>query len=111
MKYNLSNIMTKAWELYRKAFLKITTFGEALRRAWAIAKVEDENARIISEAMAASGIAERMRTWPGWQAEGREVIHESKNVLQVTIHDPSRGIGKTRVISFFTESQTQPVTA
>ena len=41
-KYNLSHIMSKAWELYRKAFLKITNFGEALRRAWAIAKCEDE---------------------------------------------------------------------
>lgn len=109
MKYNLSEIMRKAWELYRKAFLKIAHFGEALRRAWAIAKVADSNKAIIDEAIHGSGITEKVRTWYGWTTEGREVIHESKCVLQVTVADPSRGIGKTKVLSFFTLSQTAEI--
>ena len=51
MKYNMKSIMTKAWEIYRKN-TKITTFGEALHRAWLIAKTTDENAEIIAKAEA-----------------------------------------------------------
>ena len=61
--------------------------------------------------MSDSGITEKMRTWFGWTTEGREVIHESKTVLQVVVSDPTRGVGKTKVLSFFTESQTAPITA
>ena len=106
MKYNLSNIMSKAWEIYRKPILKVKDFGEALHRAWEIAKVADDNDRIIKEAIAKSGIKEPLKTWYAWYMEGREVIHESKCVLQVTVADPARGDGKTRVLSFFTLSQT-----
>ena len=101
--------MTKAWELYRKAFLKIARFGEALKRAWAIAKVADSNKALIDEAIKNSGVDEKVRTWYGWTTEGREVIHESKCLFQVTVADPTRGIGKTKVLSFFGIYQTQTV--
>ena len=35
MKFNLSQIMTKAWQIFRKGK---TTFAEALHRAWQAAK-------------------------------------------------------------------------
>lgn len=111
MKYNLKEIMSKAWELYRKAFLKIERFGEALKRAWALAKCADNNAKLIEEAIRKSGVTERVRTWYGWTMEGREVIHESKCLFQVTVADPTRGIGKTKVLSFFGESQTHAIVA
>lgn len=111
MKYNLSEIMTKAWEIFRKAHLKITDFAEALRRAWAFVKCADNNARLVEEATRMNGITEKVRTWYGWFTEGREVIHESKCLFQVTVEDPTRGIGKTRVLSFFGISQTAEITA
>ena len=40
MKYNLSKIMLKAWEIYRKYNIK---FSEALHRAWLSAKAEEVN--------------------------------------------------------------------
>jgi len=111
MKYNLREIMLKAWELYRKPFLKIATFGEALKRSWALANCAEDNAKLIDEAIKAHGITERVRTWYGWTTEGREVIHESKCLFQVTVADPTRGIGKTKVLSFFGESQTAEIVA
>ena len=106
MKYNLKEIMTKAWELFRKPSLKIKEFGEALHRAWLIAKYAEENAEKIAKAIAESGVTERVRTWYGWTTEGREVIHESKCLFQVTVKDGSKGDGKTKVLSYFGESQT-----
>lgn len=44
MKYNLSKIMLKAWEIYRKYNIK---FSEALHRAWLSAKAEEVNAKRI----------------------------------------------------------------
>lgn len=44
MKYNLSRIMLKAWEIYRKYNIK---FSEALHRAWLSAKAEEVNAKRI----------------------------------------------------------------
>ena len=110
-KYNLSNIMKKAWELFRKAFLKIKTFGEALHRAWEIAKCADGNSEKIEKAKAESGVTERVRTHFGWTTEGREVKHGSKCLFQVTVSDPSRGDGKTKVLSYFGESRTEAVVA
>ena len=106
MKYDVKEIMTRAWELYRKPYLKIATFGEALHRSWMVAKYHDENSEVIENAIKASGITEELKTWYGWTLVGREVIHESKTVLQVTVKDPTRGDGKTKILSFFTYSQT-----
>ena len=47
MKYNLSEIMHKAWKLYRKG---VAAFGECLHRAWNSAKAEPINAQRIEEA-------------------------------------------------------------
>ena len=109
MKYDLKSIMKKAWELYRKPHLKLESFGEALHRAWLVAKYADENAQRIDKAIKESGVGERVRTWYGWQTEGREVKHESKCLFQVTVKDGTKGDNKTKVISFFGESQTQEI--
>ena len=75
MKYNLSDIMRKAWSLFRKLGI---SFGECLHRAWAAAKAETVNAERIAKAKAAAGITEDTNTWSGWQKIGYEVIHGSK---------------------------------
>ena len=54
-KYNLSEIMHKAWKLYRKG---VAAFGECLHRAWNSAKAEPINAQRIEEAQQAAGVAE-----------------------------------------------------
>ena len=41
-KYNLSEIMHKAWKLYRKG---VSSFAEALHRAWNSAKAAPVNAK------------------------------------------------------------------
>lgn len=106
MKYNMSNIMKKAWELFRKGNLKIDTFGEALHRAWQCAKEADGNAEIINFVKNECGIKEETKTWYGWKMSGREVNHESKCLFQCTVKDSARGDGATRILSFFGISQT-----
>lgn len=63
MKYNKSEIMKKAWELYRKALGWLEhyrlTFAQALKRAWQMVK---DNARYEEQS----------------QKEGRETMHYSK---------------------------------
>ena len=59
MKYNLSEIMHKAWKLYRKG---VAAFGECLHRAWNSAKAEPINAQRIHEAQQAAGVAEPVKT-------------------------------------------------
>ena len=56
-KYNLSEIMHKAWKLYRKG---VAAFGECLHRAWNSAKAEPINAQRIEKAQQAAGVAERL---------------------------------------------------
>ena len=64
MKYNLSEIMHKAWKLYRK---DVAAFGECLHRAWNSAKAEPINAQRIEKAQQAAGVAEQVNTWTGWK--------------------------------------------
>ena len=112
MKWNLKEIMTRAWGIYRKPkYYKATTFGEALHRAWAEAKEQPEVESIIEKAKAESGITEEMHQHYGWTMLGREVIHGSENVLQVVIPYPAWGDGRTKVVSFFTKSQTAEIVA
>ena len=66
-KYNLSEIMHKAWKLYRKG---VSSFAEALHRAWNSAKAAPVNAQRIEEAQQAAGITEPVNTW---QLESRRV--------------------------------------
>ena len=72
MKYNLSEIMHKAWKLYRKG---VSSFAEALHRAWNSAKAAPVNAQRIEEAQQTAGITEPVNTWVGWKAAGYMVEH------------------------------------
>ena len=74
-KYNLSEIMHKAWKLYRKG---VSNFAEALHRAWNSAKAAPINAQRIEEAQNAAGITEPVNTWAGWKAAGYMVEHGAK---------------------------------
>lgn len=105
MKYNLSKIMHKAWELFRKLGL---SFAECLHRAWAAAKAEPVNASRVSEAKAAAGITEETNTWSGWQKLGYEVIHGSKALFGADLIWATRGDGKTYKARFFGASQVHP---
>lgn len=108
MKYDLSKLFRKAWSLYRAAMKKgATTFGEALKKAWQWIRVQDANKAIIEAAAKAAGVAEEYRTWAGWQAIGRMVIHTSEAAFQCVIADPTTKKG-TRVMSYFIYSDTQP---
>ena len=106
MKYNLSDIMHRAWGIFRKAAV---TFAEALHRAWMSAKAEPINAQRIEAAKAAAGIIEECRTWSDWKALGREVIHGSKALFSAALIWGSRGDGAIYKASFFGLSQTSPV--
>ena len=74
MKYNLSEIMHKAWKLYRKG---VAAFAECLHRAWASAKAQPVNDKRIAEAQNAAGVTEQVNTWAGWKAAGYKVVHGS----------------------------------
>ena len=107
-KYDLSRIMSKAWELFRK--LEIT-FSEALHRAWQSAKAEPVNADRIAQAKAAAGITEEISTWSGWQKLGYEVAHGSKALFGCDLIYASKGDGKTYKARFFGLSQVRPINA
>lgn len=107
-KFDLSAIMHKAWKLYRK---QIGTFAECLHRAWNSAKAQPINAQRIEIAQEAAGIEEECRTWADWKQQGREVLHGAKAAFQVLLIHASKGDGQTYKASFFTASQTQPLTA
>lgn len=108
MKYNLSEIMHKAWKLYRKG---VGSFAEALHRAWNSAKAEPINAQRIEEAQQTAGIEEECRTWADWKKQGREVLHGAKAAFQVLLIYASKGDGQTYKASFFPASVTQPLNA
>ncbi len=108
MKYNLSEIMHKAWKLYRKG---VGSFAEALHRAWNSAKAEPINAQRIEEAQQTAGIEEECRTWADWKKQGREVLHGARAAFQVLLIYASKGDGQTYRASFFPESLTQPMNA
>ena len=101
--YNLKAIMSKAWKIFRKAH---TTFSAALKLAWAWAKAQIGNAAKVEAAAIAAGFGDMVcKTWYGWKAMGREVMHTEKAVFQVTVDDPTTKNG-TRVESYFTYEQT-----
>ena len=106
MKYNLSSIMKKAWELFRKYAI---SFAESLHRAWMVAKAEPINAEIVLNAKAAAGITEDINTWAGWKADGYEVIHGSKNLFQCELIYASKGDGQLYKASFFGRSQVAEI--
>lgn len=104
-RYNLSRIMTAAWKIFRKYAI---SFSEALHRAWLSAKAEPVNAERIEAVKRLIGLdGQTVRTWAGWKAEGREVIHGEKAVFTVDLIYGSKGDGAIYKASFFTLLQTQ----
>ncbi|MGN0983067.1 MAG: hypothetical protein ACI4O0_09275 [Candidatus Limivicinus sp.] len=108
MKWNLSEIMSHAWRIFRK--LEIS-FAEALHRAWISAKSQPVNAERIEAAKAAAGITEEVKTWSGWRDAGFEVQHGSKALFGVDLIYGSKGDGAIYKARFFGASQVQPVAA
>ena len=108
MKYNLSEIMHKAWKLYRKG---TAAFAECLHRAWNSAKAEPINAQRIAEARQSAGVTEQVNTWAGWKAAGYEVVHGSKSLFQAVLIHASKGDSAVYKASFFGRSQVQPMNA
>ena len=82
MKYNLSEIMHKAWKLYRKG---VGSFAEALHRAWNSAKAAPVNAQRIEKAQQTAGVAEQVNTWTGWKTAGRGQTGRSRGVKSCTV--------------------------
>ena len=97
-KYNLRNIMKKAWDFFHKTG---KSFAECLRMAWF-------NAKAIATARTAAGITEETHTWYAWKEKGLEVIHESKALFKVTVLDAKTKSG-TRVLSYFGASQVAEI--
>lgn len=108
MKYNLSEIMHKAWKLYRKG---VAAFAECLHRAWASAKAQPVNDKRIAEAQNAAGVTEQVNTWAGWKAAGYEVQHGAKALFQAILIHASKGDSAVYKASFFGRSQVQPMNA
>lgn len=106
MKYNLSKIMSHAWQLFRKLAI---SFAEALHRAWISAKAEPVNVARIAEAKAAAGIEEDCLTWSGWRDLGYEVAHGSKALFGVDLIYGSKGDGAIYKARFFGASQVQAI--
>lgn len=107
-KYNLSEIMSRAWRIFRKLGV---TFSEALHRAWLTAKAAPVNAERIEAAKKAAGIVEAVKTWAGWREAGFMVSHGSKALFGVDLLHGSKGDGAVYRASFFGASQVQEVTA
>ena len=103
-KWDLSKIMLRAWKNFRKYAI---SFAEALHRAWLSAKAETVNAERIESMKKLIGLeGQTVKTWLGWKAEGREVIHGEKAVFSVDLIYGSKGDGATYRASFFTMQQT-----
>ena len=108
MKYNLHEIMCKAWKLFRKGD---AAFAECLHRAWASAKAQPVNDKRIAEAQQSAGVTEQVNTWAGWKAAGYMVEHGAKALFQAVLIHSSKGDGQTYRASFFGRSQVQPMNA
>ena len=106
MKFNLSQIMKKAWELFRKGKI---TFSEALHRAWLSAKAVTINQKRIKDAKAAAGVEEETNTWSEWKKIGYEVIHGSKALFGADLIWGSRGDGAIYKARLFGRSQVQAI--
>lgn len=106
MKYNLRNIMLRAWKIFRKGGL---SFGECLHRAWISEKAIDTNAKTVEDAKTAAGITEEVKTWSGWKEAGFEVIHGMKALFGCNLIWGSKGDGATYKARFFGRSQVQPL--
>lgn len=109
MKYNLSKIMLKAWNIYRKNRSKGLVFSECLHRAWLSAKAETINAKRIEAAKLAAGVTEETNTWSGWKKLGYEVAHGSQALFGTDLIWGSKGDGRIYKARFFGKSQVQAI--
>lgn len=107
MKWNLRNIMLRAWRIFREN--EGMSFAEALHRAWTSEKAKPINAQRIEEAKQAAGIVEEVKTWAGWRDAGYLVIHGSKKLFTVDLIHGSKGDGRSYKASFFGASQVQAI--
>ena len=105
--YNLSNIMLKAWKLFRSR--SDLSFAECLHRAWLSAKAEKINKARIEDAKAAAGVTEAIATRSDWKKLGYEVIHGSKALFGCDLIWGSKGDGRIYKASFFGKSQVQAI--
>ena len=105
-KYDLSQIMTRAWQLYRKG---VAAFAECLHRAWMAAKAAPINAQRIEESRQAFGVTEEVHTWADWHKLGFEVVHGSRCLFQCPLIHASKGDGQSYRASFFGVSQVKPL--
>ena len=108
-RYNLSAIMLRAWKLHREH--KELSFAECLHRSWISEKAQPVNAKRIEAAKAEAGITEEVNTWAGWKKAGYMVKHGSKALFQAILIHGSRGDNAVYTASFFSASQTEPITA
>ena len=108
MKYDLREIMTRAWRNFRKGGI---SFPEALHRSWISAKAAPVNAARIEAAKAAAGITEEVNTWAGWKALGQEVIHGMRALFGCELIYGSKGDGAVYQARFFGAAQVAPITA
>ena len=106
-KFNLKNIMLKAWKLYRNG--KDLSFAECLHRAWLSAKAVEINAERIEKAKLAAGVAEETNTWSDWKKLGFEVVHGAKALFGCDLIWGSKGDGATYKARFFGKSQVQAI--
>lgn len=107
MRYNLREIMLRAWRLYKGG--KVESFSEALHRAWMSEKAVPVNAERIAAAKQAAGIVEEVKTWSGWKEAGFEVIHGSKALFGCDLIHGSKGDGAIYKARFFGASQVQAI--
>ena len=104
MKYDLSHIMKRAWEIFRKGNMQ---FAETLHRAWLSAKAKVLNAKRIEEVKEEAGVTEEVNTWSAWKKLGYEVIHGSRALFSTELIWGSKGDGATYKASFFGRSQVE----
>lgn len=105
-KFNLKNIMLRAWKLYRNGKL---SFAECLHRAWLSEKELEINAERIERAKMAAGVTEETNTWSEWKKLGYEVTHGSKALFGCDLIWGSRGDGQTYKARFFGKSQVEAI--
>ncbi len=104
MKYNLSRIMSRAWQLFRRYSI---SFSEALHRAWISAKAVSVNQDRIAKAKELAGVTEEVRTYSAWRENGYKVIHGEKSLFSVALIWESRGDGAEYRANFFGLSQVE----
>lgn len=107
MKYNLKQIMLRAWKNYSAN--KGIPFSECLHRAWISAKAQVINQKRIEEAKTQIGVIEAVNTWSGWKVAGYEVIHGSRALFGGELIWGSRGDGAIYKARFFGRSQVQEI--